>query len=311
MEYRCPNEQPSRVVAALRRQSRVACRQLRFPPAQTCSPSTTTAECWSRRCRAGCRRGLDPAARARCARPRHALLAGFHRQHQRLATMGRWTRRASCAVGGQRLVFRLWSPRDTVSALVLGVDPLRLRLPDGRISFAPPGPRCTPASSGGGSDARCSPRERTGEGPLRLGYFTGGAIWQASYQASSAGERRAGHRLRGARVGVAARRERRDPAAGRHVSRAEPPARRPSWPSEKRAPRRRIATPWPPEQRVGEFHLYTLPGRTTLAAGHDDVGRAVRAGPGAVRAGLRGARADALLRLHSPAGRRETRCRSR
>ena len=33
---------------------------------------------------------------------------------------------------GKRLVFRLSDPRDTVSALVLGVDPLRLQLPDGR-----------------------------------------------------------------------------------------------------------------------------------------------------------------------------------
>ena len=46
---------------------------------------------------------------------------------------------------GKRLVFRLSDPRDTVSALVLGVDPLRLQLPDGRVSFTPPGLALYPA----------------------------------------------------------------------------------------------------------------------------------------------------------------------
>src|SRR5215208_1183241 len=84
---------------------------------------------------------------------------------------------------GKRLVFRLSEPRDTVSALVLGVDPLRLQLPDGRISFSPPGlalyrsdvvvvqPTVTLAVN----SAR-------GQDQMRLGYFTSGASWQASYQ---------------------------------------------------------------------------------------------------------------------------------
>ena len=85
---------------------------------------------------------------------------------------------------GKRLVFRLpRTPRDTVSALVLGVDPLRLQLPDGRISFSPPGLALYP------SDvvvveptAVTRSRRAQGAGQIRLGYFTSGASWQASYQ---------------------------------------------------------------------------------------------------------------------------------
>ncbi|MBA3556202.1 MAG: hypothetical protein H0W29_15800, partial [Gemmatimonadales bacterium] len=42
---------------------------------------------------------------------------------------------------GRKLVFRvrLAERIDTVTALVLGVDPLRLQLPDGRVTFTAPG----------------------------------------------------------------------------------------------------------------------------------------------------------------------------
>ncbi len=40
---------------------------------------------------------------------------------------------------GRRVVFRLPESKDTLSALVLGVDPLRLQLPDGRVTFQAPG----------------------------------------------------------------------------------------------------------------------------------------------------------------------------
>src|SRR3954468_21786877 len=84
---------------------------------------------------------------------------------------------------GKRLVFRLSDPRDTVSALVLGVDPLRLQLPDGRISFTAPGLAVYPSDvvvvdptvSLGVRSARAQDQ-------LKLGYFTSGASWQASYQ---------------------------------------------------------------------------------------------------------------------------------
>ena len=75
---------------------------------------------------------------------------------------------------GKRLVFRLPDSKDTFSALVLGVDPLRLQLPDGRMSFAPPGTRALP-SRGGRGRAAWSPSEFEVLGRqdhIRLGYFT-------------------------------------------------------------------------------------------------------------------------------------------
>ncbi|HYF38816.1 MAG TPA: hypothetical protein VD930_03930, partial [Gemmatimonadales bacterium] len=84
---------------------------------------------------------------------------------------------------GKRLVFRLSEPRDTVSALVLGVDPLRLQLPDGRISFTPPGLPLYPADVVVVEPTVIlSLRSARAQDQVRLGYFTGGASWQASYQ---------------------------------------------------------------------------------------------------------------------------------
>jgi hypothetical protein len=83
---------------------------------------------------------------------------------------------------GRRVVFRLPESRDTLSALVLGVDPLRLQLPDGRISFTMPGAALyppdvavvEPAATLTLQSARATDR-------LQLGYFTAGASWEASY----------------------------------------------------------------------------------------------------------------------------------
>src|SRR3954468_17990002 len=84
---------------------------------------------------------------------------------------------------GKRLVFRLSDPRDTVSALVLGVDPLRLQLPDGRISFTPPGLALYPSDLVVTEPAAVVGLESSkGQDQLRVRYFTSGASWQASYQ---------------------------------------------------------------------------------------------------------------------------------
>jgi hypothetical protein len=167
---------------------------------------------------------------------------------------------------GKRVVFRIPESTDTVSALVLGADPLRLQMPDGRVTFTPPGAALYPAEAAVADptltldlqNARALQR-------LRLGYFTGGATWQASYQAVlGAKEARV--------VGMAVLESqalRSDSAqiqllAG-SVSRAEPGAP-PPMPLEKRA-MMAAAEAMPTEQRVGEFHLYSLPGRHTLLPG--------------------------------------------
>src|SRR3954468_4016551 len=171
---------------------------------------------------------------------------------------------------GKRLVFRLSDPRDTVSALVLGVDPLRLQLPDGRISFTPPGLALYP------SDVvvveptlSLAVRSARSQDQLKLGYFTSGASWQASYQVVLNGE---DARVTGMAVlpSESLRAEKAEVylLAG-SVGRAEQPGAPPQPLARKQAlaaadmMAREAAT----EQRVGEFHLYTLPGRSTLQPG--------------------------------------------
>jgi hypothetical protein len=169
---------------------------------------------------------------------------------------------------GRRVVFRLPESKDTLSAVVLGVDPLRLQLPDGRIAFQPPGAAMYPAEVVVADPIAAldlfTRRERK---TLRLGYFTGGATWQASYQVTIGG--------RAARVAGLAVLEsqglRADNAdvqllAG-SVGRAEK-APEPPRPLERRLETAyAMADQAASEQRVGEFHLYTLPGKSTLLPG--------------------------------------------
>jgi hypothetical protein len=169
---------------------------------------------------------------------------------------------------GRRVVFRLPESKDTLSAVVLGVDPLRLQLPDGRITFQPPGAAMYPAEVVVADPTAAinllSSRERK---TLRLGYFTGGATWQASYQVTIGG--------RTARVaGLAVlesqglRAEKADVqllagSVGQAAKAPEPPR-----PLERRLEAAyAMADQAASEQRVGEFHLYTLPGKSTLLPG--------------------------------------------
>jgi hypothetical protein len=169
---------------------------------------------------------------------------------------------------GRRVVFRLPESKDTLSALVLGVDPLRLQLPDGRVTFQPPGAALYPADvvvadPAASLDLWSSRAEQR----LRLGYFTGGATWQASYQVMLGG--------RTARVAGMAVLEsqglRTDNAdiqllagsVGRADKQPEPPQ-----PLQRRLEAAMaMADATAAEQRVGEFHLYSLPGKTTLLPG--------------------------------------------
>ncbi|MFL5403856.1 MAG: DUF4139 domain-containing protein, partial [Gemmatimonadales bacterium] len=171
---------------------------------------------------------------------------------------------------GKRLVFRISDPHDTVSALVLGVDPLRLQLPDGRISFSPPGLALYP------SDvvvveptAVLGLQSNKNQDQLRLGYFTGGASWQASYQVVLS---RSDARVTG--MAVLPSESLRAENAEIHllagsVNRAQPPgAPRPLMAKEARvAMADAMTVGYAAEQKVGEFHLYSLPGRSTLLPG--------------------------------------------
>jgi hypothetical protein len=175
---------------------------------------------------------------------------------------------------GKRLVFRLppgpSGARDTISGLVLGVDPLRLQLPDGRISFTPPGtPLYPPDVVVAEPTAHLSLRSALAQDKLRLGYFTGGASWQASYQVVLS---KVDARVTGMAV-LASESLRAEDAevqllAGT-VSRAQPKSPpQPLMMQDRRlAAAEASADQFAGEQRVGEFHLYTLAGRSTLLPG--------------------------------------------
>ena len=175
---------------------------------------------------------------------------------------------------GKRLVFRLppgpaGSP-DTISALVLGVDPLRLQLPDGRISFTQPGiPLYPPDVVVAEPTANLSVRSAQGLDKLRLGYFTGGASWQASYQVVLS---RADARVTG--MAVLASQSLRAEDAEVHLLAGEVGQAQQKRPPQPLMREMRMevaqavaADQFAGEQRVGEFHLYSLGGRTTLLPG--------------------------------------------
>lgn len=165
---------------------------------------------------------------------------------------------------GRTLLFRAGT--DTVAATVVGVDPERFRLADGRIIFSRPGQPAFPADAVVlDPGVRVTLRSDAARKALRLGYFTGGADWQASYQAVLD---KGAARITGAAVirsqSLRARDAEVQLLAGA-VSRAARPEPRPVTLEvmAKAAPEAAQAG----EQRVGEFHLYTLPGRTSLEPG--------------------------------------------
>ena len=171
---------------------------------------------------------------------------------------------------GKRLVFRLSDPRDTVSALVLGVDPLRLQLPDGRVSFTMPGLPVYPSEL-----VVVEPTAVVGmesgkaQDQVRLGYFTTGASWQASYQVILG---RADARVIG--MAVIPSQSLRAENAEIHLLAGEV-RRAGQLRREDRFMARRgmvaaeaaVMSDAATEQKVGEFHLYTLGGRSTLLPG--------------------------------------------
>ena len=166
---------------------------------------------------------------------------------------------------GRRLVFR--SGKDTVSAEVLGVDPERYKLPNGMITFQAPGVPQFPADL-----VVVEPVVRLGlvsgtpRKELKLAWFTGGAGWQAGYQVLLGAEtaRVTGQavvsagalRVTDAEVQLLAGEVSRAPAAGEPRPRPMPMAAMAREEAEKVT-----------EQKVGEFHLYTRPGRLSFEPG--------------------------------------------
>jgi hypothetical protein len=169
---------------------------------------------------------------------------------------------------GRKLTFRIG--KDTVSATILGVDPVRYKLADGTVSFQPPGVPQYPAELVT-IDPRyevtlTSAKARKG---LPLGYFTAGASWSASYQVILGDAGMA--RVLGQAVvsgGPLRMKDSEIQLLAGQVNVAVPPG-----PYQARAEGLMVAKAAmeaqavPAEQKVGEFHLYTLPGTWSLEPG--------------------------------------------
>ncbi|HEV8123525.1 MAG TPA: hypothetical protein VGP80_04750 [Gemmatimonadales bacterium] len=166
---------------------------------------------------------------------------------------------------GKKLKVRMGGPADTFSVTVLGVDPERYLMPDGTISFSMPGTPYYPAELVVIDPvATMNLRSSAARTTLRLGYFTAGASWQANYEvilgrttATVQGDATISNdrlRLENAELqllagSVSSGGGRKEADGGVVMARA--------------AAEFGNAT----EQRVGEFHLYSLPGKTTLLPG--------------------------------------------
>ncbi len=177
---------------------------------------------------------------------------------------------------GRRLVFRVArtgpggvEARDTVSALVLSVDPLQLQMPDGRITFSAPGVPLYPADLVVSAPTATLALQSAGaRDNLRVGYFTEGARWQASYQVILAGT---DARVTGAAV-IGSQSLRADSAeiqllAGSVSAAAPPPGIYNQGAVARMSMAKDAVQESASEQRVGEFHLYSLPERLTLLPG--------------------------------------------
>ena len=159
------------------------------------------------------------------------------------------------------------SDADTVTVTVLGVNPERFKLSDGRIVFQRPGTPLYPAELVlADPTLALALRANAARPALRLGYFTQGAAWNASYSVILG---RSGARVNGTAA---------IPSASLRVSDAEvqllagtigsAPGPRPRFEVMAAAKAMGdVAQGAAAEQQIGEAHLYTIPGRISLEPG--------------------------------------------
>ncbi|HSC58353.1 MAG TPA: hypothetical protein VLC11_02225 [Gemmatimonadales bacterium] len=173
---------------------------------------------------------------------------------------------------GRTLVFRSGTMlKDTMSATVVSVAPFRLRLADGSIVTQSIGVPSFPAEAGFLEPSLdVTVRSDAARRDLRLGYFApGGGGWQASYQAVFSGGQAW---LSGAAViggGQVALDSAEIQLLAGQVSVASGGGRGPmkAMNGPEVLAEAAIRVPGTVEQKVGEFHIYTLPGRLTVSPG--------------------------------------------
>jgi hypothetical protein len=157
--------------------------------------------------------------------------------------------------------------KDTVSVVVLGVDPPRFRMPDGTISFLVPGMPLYPADLVViDPTVTFNLRSSAARNDLRLGYFSSGANWQANYEVILG--RRGSATVQGDAT-IMVERLRAEEALVQLLAGSVSGA-----PKEidqrrlmMRAQEMAADAAAPSEQQVGEFHLYTLAGTHSLLPG--------------------------------------------
>jgi hypothetical protein len=158
---------------------------------------------------------------------------------------------------------------DTASALVLGINPERFRLADGRVTFQRPGLPLYPAELVlTDPTLALAVRSQTPQPALRLGYFTQGAAWNASYTVvlGKGSARISG--LASIASGTLKATDAEVQLLAGSVGRAgRPPSPMVLREMAAKAAVDEVAQGPAGEQQIGEAHLYTIPGRIALEPG--------------------------------------------
>jgi hypothetical protein len=170
---------------------------------------------------------------------------------------------------GRELAF-VRTPTDTVRATLLAVDPERYRYADGSVGFLAPGTPRFPADLViVDPTVRLSLKSAQALPTLGLGYFTTGADWSASYQVVLGGK---DARVTGEAVVQSSTLSVPDAElqllAGNVGS--APTDRMKAGRAPAMAAIAMEAAP-AEEQRIGEAHLYTVPGKVTLRPGQTSI----------------------------------------
>jgi hypothetical protein len=182
---------------------------------------------------------------------------------------------------GRRMLFQLHGSQDTVSALLLGDDPLRFELANGQVRLSPPGvplfPRALVGSARPTHITLDSDRARS---RVSLGYLTSGTTWQAEYsvllgaQAAEISGRvvlsSTDMRADSAEITVLEGNVARASSFRREVPQTPAPYRLEEGVVTGRASFRPFSGG--PPLGVGGFRLYSVPGRHTLVPGQTTVG---------------------------------------
>jgi len=166
---------------------------------------------------------------------------------------------------GRRLTFRAGGPSDTVSAILLGVDPERYKLPDGSITFSMPGvPRFPDDLVVVDPFTNLTIQSSAARKDLRLGFLTTGAQWLASYQVLLG---TTASQVSGAAVLTSQTLKADNAEVQLLAGNVSQVMRQPSAPRAMYAAKAAEAGAMAEEEKVGEFHLYSLPGKVSLLPG--------------------------------------------